>query len=311
MKERDGRAGIVLSSLTGLLIGAGAAFAAERYFSGDKGDVYGRSNDLNTLVVPTPFAQENLLVYPTPVPRLEGPLNAEVLKSIQGSLVRFGLTPKLDLENYRFPAFGCNGFVIRDGSGRSLVATARHCFPEQVQSGADGKTYPTSYKAGESIFTFNITDINGKSSEVFPYNFYLGQDAPDVMLFDVPNENFSPRGLSLNLDNPSPWETLHRVSLSESGLATHPFQLVDNQIGQSHLFVSVSQPDNACFPGTSGSAIVNAKGEVVSLVSRTTLGVITEETARQFSIDSTKIGQPIAHCWGPNANLIKGLIRNQ
>lgn len=248
----------------------------------------------------------------TSVPLIEGPLDQAVLNKIRGSIVNVNRLIKPGYERYRFEVGRCNGFIVSDTGGKPLVVTAKHCYPDQVRSQAEGKNFPAITEGGVNVLNIRVKDTFGKVFDAQPYNYYMGDSGihlPDVILFQVSDPKFSLPPLSLNLETSSRWTTLHRVSFDNNKVSTHSFQFLERSATQGLKFFSVAYPDLACYKGTSGSPVVNNKGEVVGVLTAGELKDINEDVLKGLRLASGYRNKKYADCRAEDSDKIKGLIR--
>lgn len=244
------------------------------------------------------------------LPLTEQPPQQEILDYIKHSLVTVIRSTKPGYEPHVPSTFKCQGFITRNLQNEPIVITALHCIPSTIVSKVDGNTYATRAKDG-SIFDVQILDFNGEtynSKGWLYYNDPLNQIENDVIMVRLfEQDRITVPGLSLNIAELKRGGVYYMMTRSdEDVMQVSTIHFLDSLQGIVR-FIDLSNKDTSCVPGTSGSAVVNSAGEIISIISSTSNFVLTGGVIEEFNLNRIHLGRVVRVCYGISSSRILGL----
>lgn len=251
---------------------------------------------------------------PLKLPLKEQQIDPEILKNINENLVIVDRGIRSDFEILRFPGGRCSGFIVRSIKNEPFVVTARHCFPESIESGAEKKFYSSQTEESYSIYTVGITDVNKKSYGWGYYRYFTNsnnQEVSDVMLIAIRDpSNVNSLGLPINIAPLSTEETYFRVSLGDQGeLKISILYFIEEYANGAVKLIDLGKIPTSCVPGTSGSAILNRHGEVVALETAHDYFKLDYPQVDRFNLDPIHVGRLAVSCFGISSSKILELLK--
>lgn len=295
-------------------IGGSAVFAGLR-FGIDKLIVDSLPDNSNMAVSKLLELTATKEAIPTIVARLpleEESLDPEIMAKISQNLVIITRNTRPEYTHHVASGAVCSGFLTRSLGNYPVVVTAHHCVPPEIVSAADGKTYGTKDAEDFSIFYVDITDISGKTFSGVKWFFYsdpIDSVSSDITKIRLNNENeMTAPPLALNIAAPNQWETYYVVrKSSDNKISAVSVRYIDSPSVGEYQFIGLGTSENVCFPGTSGSAIVNQAGEIVSMITNSGFYTLTLADVQELNLDPIHIGRVVSLCIGPSAERILNL----
>lgn len=308
--SKDRKRSWVIPSVSGFVIGSvittlGAKLKAEEVISDvfiDQGQEVQRLQENTDL-------QDNFLSLPLQ----EKALDPEILKNVEKSLINLTRNTIDGYQEHMPSGFNCSGFFTRTEMNKPIVISAGHCLPFEFISEKDGKTYDASGEDGTSIFLALVRDAN---NEVFNgqrwlgYYFQIGEnDLVGIQLHE--DHRVTAPGLPINsseLENLDVYYLVRQVTPGETAVA--PIRFLESS-GNQRMFIDLGSLGESCIPGSSGSAIINRTGEVVSVISTTGEYELTSEITTALNIDPIHVGRIVRMCTGVSSSKILDLQKEE
>ena len=245
------------------------------------------------------------------LPLSEPFLNLEVLENINNNLVTVIRSTIPGYEHHVASGFQCSGFITRNNN-EPVVITARHCIPQKIVSNSDGNTYNTRTEDGNSIFNVQILDSTGETYDAnrwFYYDDPLNQISNDITIVRLyEQDRVSTPAIPLNVAELKKWGVYYLIRRTAEGdIQVSPIHFLDSLRKGENRFIDLNSLGASCVPGTSGSAIVNSAGEVVSVISSTDEYELTNEVVEELNLDPIHVGRVVRLCYAASSSGILDL----
>lgn len=244
------------------------------------------------------------------LPLAEQSLRPEILDYIKKNLVTVIRSTRPGYEPHVPSTIKCKGFITRNLQNEPIVITALHCIPSKIVSKVDGNTYSTHSKDG-SIFDVQILDSNAETYNAKGWLYYpdpLNQTRNDLVSVRIlERERVTVPGLPLNIAELKRGDVYYMVGRSgEDVMQVSTIHFLDSLLDNDR-FIDLSNNDTSCVPGTSGSAVVNSAGEIISIISSTANFVLTGGVIEEFNLDPIHLGRVARVCYGISSSRILSL----